>query len=80
VVLALEGSASLALRNDLVATFDQLRVSAADPAGPGRSLRRLGLRVRLSGSWPRPRIQLAAAGRTIGQQARGTRHVAASCC
>jgi magnesium-protoporphyrin IX monomethyl ester (oxidative) cyclase len=49
VVFAMEDSAFLGLRDQLVATFQQLRASAAEPAGPGRCLRRLILRARFAG-------------------------------
>ena len=49
VVFALETSRYLALRDQLVDTFRQLRASAEDAAGPARLLRRLRLRARFAG-------------------------------
>jgi magnesium-protoporphyrin IX monomethyl ester (oxidative) cyclase len=49
VVFELESSHYIALRDQLVDTFRLLKASAADPLGPGRLLRRLGLRARFAG-------------------------------
>ena len=49
VVFELESSHYIALRDQLVDTFRRLKASAADPLGPGRLLRRLGLRARFAG-------------------------------
>jgi len=49
LVFELDSSRYIALRDQLVQTFRQLKASAADPAGPVRVLRRLGLRARFAG-------------------------------
>jgi magnesium-protoporphyrin IX monomethyl ester (oxidative) cyclase len=49
VVFQLEGPAYFQLRDQLVETFRAIKATASQPAGVGRCLRRLGLRIRFAG-------------------------------
>jgi magnesium-protoporphyrin IX monomethyl ester (oxidative) cyclase len=48
-VFSLEGSNYLDLRDRLVETFRQIKAKATEPAGPGRWLGQLGLKLRFAG-------------------------------